>query len=294
MGLPAYMRARTPADMHRVLLAADGGRVVGVANSDFTPSHMLVTQIGDTVYDTNRADPWDLVAEGPGVSRGRSAYGQASGFVAQTLEHRTNGQRYRAKRIEAFNFAAGSWSVLFPWRFDVGSGGWCIGNIRGPRPEDPFYGHTTSVTWGEDRGWACSYNGDGGFGFGAYGPVSNVDNWINMDTVWGSYDARDGRWRYLETGYNHLARTAWMTCSKRLDEGGGVAICAQQTALGPGDLTSPDYFATGCPMYGVERSWFDGAIGLPICVFLDDVAISRWHSRLWALPVLQVDLERNE
>lgn len=289
-GLPPYFAARTPAAMHRVLVAADGGRVAG---ADFTPSHMLVTQSGDTVYDVNRADPWDLVSEGATAYRGRAAYGGAS-FVAQTLEHAVNGHRYRAKRIEAFNFAAGSWSVLLPWRYEVGGGGWCIGTINGPRPEDPFYGHTTTTTWGEDRGWACSYNGDGGFGFGAYGPVANADNWINMDTVWGTYDARDGRWRFLETGYNHLARTAWMTCSKRGDEGGGVAICAQQSAAGPGDLTSPDYFATGCRMYGVSRSWFDGALGLPICVFEGQAAINRWFSRLEALPVLQAQLERYE
>lgn len=289
MGLPAYMRARTPADMHRVLLAADGGRVAG---ADFTPSHMLVTEIDGTVYDTNRADPWDLVAEGPRVGRGRSAYGQASGFVAQTLEHTLGGQRYRAKRIEAFNFGTQSWSVLFPWRVDsVGTGGFFIGNVRGPRPEDPWY---PTPYYGEDRGWAVSSNGDGGFGAVMYGAVDNTANWINMDTVWGTYSAADGAWRMFEVGYNANAKTMWATCSKRLSEGGSVAFCAQQTAALTGDITSPDYFITGQMYYGVEDSRLAGAIGLPICVFEGTVALNRWSSRIWALPVLQVDLERNE
>ncbi len=286
-GLPPYMRARDAAAMNRVLQAADGSL------TDFTPSHMLVTEIAGRVYDVNRSDPWDLISEGPTARRGASSFGASSSFVHQTLEHTEGGRSYRAISSTAFNFGAGSWSVLFPVRYDTrADGGGVMSICRGPNIDDPDY--PTATYHGTNRGWLISLNGDGGFGYFMHGANATAD-WQNTDTIVDSYDAADGLWHFLEVGYNHVAKTGWMTMTKRVAQGGGVAICAQATTNGPGDLTATDaIFSTGSDYYSTTQSNFTGAFGLPICVFLDTVALNRWSSRLTSLPVLQAEMERYE
>ena len=147
-----------------------------------------------------------------------------------------------------------------------------MGNLVGPNPSDPYY--PTQPT-GESRVGQSS-NGDGGFGFMVYG----ASDYHNTDTVYGSFNAADGRWRWAEIGNNPNAKTTWITVALRTDEiAAGIASglsnaalgatgCADATATGCGDLTSPDPFLLGgYHYYGRREGNQEGAIGLPIVVF---------------------------
>jgi len=297
-GLPPLLRSFTLADIGRVIQASAGaGSAV-----DFTPSHALTRVCGDRIYDVNRDDPWDLVRDGPTATSGQSAIGQAEGFVHQIINTSWHGgDLWRALNLSSFNFGTEAWSVLYPWRYDsAASGGALMGNLVGPNPSDPFY---PTQYYGANRGWGQSSNGDGGFGFMVYG----ADDWHNSDTVWDSYNAADGRWRMAEIGNNPNAKTTWLTVALRTDEIAagiasglagatlGVAACADASATGCGDLTSPDVFLLGgYNYYGVREGNQDGAIGLPIVVFQGAAALNRWLYRFTSLPILQAQLEAYE
>lgn len=296
--LPPLLRSFSLSEIGRVIQASAGAG----SSLDFAPSHALTSVRGDRIYDLNRADPWDLVADGPAAVASRSSIGQASGFAHRTVETREHVPLtlWRALNLSAFNFGTEPWSVLYPWRYDragVPGGGCLMGNAVGPNPSDPYY---PTQYYGANRGWGMSSNGDGGFGFLAYG----ADDYHNTDTVFGSFNAADGRWRMIEIGNNPNAKTTWMTCALRTDEistyiGSGLSNaeygatgCADASATGCGDLTSPDVFLLGgANYYGLRQGNQDGAIGLPIVVFEGAAALNRWLYRFTSLPMLQAQLE---
>jgi hypothetical protein len=300
-GLPPLLRAFSLSEIGRVIQASAGAG----SSVDFTPSHALTSVRGDRIYDANRADPWDLVADGPAAVASRSSIGQSSGFVHRAVETREHVPLtlWRALNLSSFNFGTQAWSVLYPWRYDragVPGGGCLMGNCVGPNPSDPYY---PTQYYGANRGWGMSSNGDGGFGFLAYG----ADDYHNTDTVFGSFNAADGRWRWAEIGNNPNAKTTWMTVALRTDEiatyvGSGLSNaalgatgCADASATGCGDLTSPDVFLLGgANYYGLRQGNQDGAIGLPIVVFQGAAAINRWLHRFVSLPILQAQLEACE
>ncbi len=300
-GLPPLMRSFSLAEIGRVIQASAGAG----SSVDFTPSHALTSVRGGRIYDLNRDEPWDLVADGPTATVGRSPAGEAGGFVHQIINTTWHGRDlWQALNLSSFNFGTEPWSVLYPWRYDRvidgdsgGAGGALMGNLVGPNPDDPYY---PTQYYGANRGWGQSSNGDGGFGFMVYG----ADDWHNTDTVYGSFDAADGRWRMMEIGNNPNAKTTWMTCALRTDEiasyiGSGLVNaeygatgCADATATGCGDLTSPNVFLLGgYNYYGLREGNQDGAIGLPIVVFQGAAALNRWLYRFTSLPVLQAQLE---
>lgn len=303
-GLPPLMRAGSLAEIGAAVQRSAGAG----ASVDFTPSHAIARVIGDTAYDLNRADPWDLERDGAGATIGRSPIGQAGGFVHQIIDTVWHGRDlWHAKTAAGFNFGTEAWSVLYAWRYDRvndveggGAGGALMGNLVGPNPNDPFY---PTQYYGANRGWGQSSNGDGGWGFMVYG----ADEWHNTDTVYGSFNCADGRWRMIEIGNNPTAKTTWMTCALRTDERAAMIAsglvnaeydatgCADASATGTGDLTSPDRFLLGgYNYYGRREGNQDGAIGLPIVVFQGTAAINRWLHRYASLPVLQHQLEACE
>ncbi len=298
-GLPPLMRSFSLAEIGRVIQASAGAG----SSLDFTPSHALTSVVGDRLLDINRDDPWDLVADGPAAVAGRSSIGEASGFVHRTIETQQEVPQtlWRALNLSSFNFGTEAWSVLYPWRYDAqADGGALMGNLVGPNPSDPYY---PTQYYGANRGWGMSSNGDGGFGFMVYG----ASEWHNTDTVWGSYNTADGRWRMAEIGNNPNAKTTWMTVALRTDEiadriadglvnaSYGATGCAAASATGTGDLTSPDVFLLGgSNYYGLRQGNQDGAIGLPIVVFQGQAALNRWLYRYTSLPVLQAQLEAAE
>jgi hypothetical protein len=290
------LRSFTLAEIGRAVQASAGAG----SSVDFTPSHALTSVRGGVAYDLNRSDPWDLISEGPQAAAGRSTIGQASGFVHATIETLDLAtQLWRAQSIAAFNFAADAWSVLYPWRCDtLADGGLIMSNAVGPNSEDPYY--PTATYYGANRGWGPSSNGDGGFGYLMHGTLDHH----NTDTVASSYDAADGRWRWMEIGYNPAAKTSWMTCALRTDEiaaqvaaglaGATYGVCAiaKASASGVGDMTSPDPMILGGNRYGTRQGNQTGAIGLPIVVFEGTAALNRWSYRFTSLPVMQAQLER--
>ena len=295
-GLPPLMRSFSLAEIGRVIQASAGAG----SSVDFTPSHALMSIIGDRLLDLNRDEPWDLVADGPAAVAGRSSIGQAAGFVHRTIETQQEVAQtlWRALNLSSFNFGTEAWSVLYPWRYDSAAAGAALmGNLVGPNGDDPYY---PTQNYGANRGWGMSSNGDGGFGFMVYG----ASDFHNTDTVYGTFDAADGRWRMMEIGNNPAAKTTWMTCALRTDEiasyiasglvnaSYGATGCADATATGCGDLTSPDVFLLGgSNYYGLRQGNQDGAIGLPIVVFQGTAALNRWLYRYTSLPVLQAQLE---
>ena len=146
---------------------------------------------------------------------------------------------------------------------------------------------------GADRGWGWTANADGGFGVAAYGSTG----WPgahNTDTAYGTISIADGKWRVVELGHSQRARTTWMTVARRT-AAGGVDSIAMDSALGVGNITSPDgLFAIGGDYYGQRVAGFTGAIGLPLLVFEGADAETRWLSRMTSLPVLQAQLEAYE
>lgn len=303
-GLPPLLRAFSLDAIGRAIQSSAGAG----PSVDFTPSHALVSVRGDRIYDLNRADPWDLVRDGPGATVSRSPIGQASGFVHNVINTIWHGRDlWHAIHLSSFNFGTEPWSVLYPWRYDRvidgdsgGAGGALMGNLVGPNPSDPYY---PTQYYGANRGWGQSSNGDGGFGFMVYG----ASDYHNTDTVYGSFNAADGRWRWAEIGNNPNAKTTWITVALRTDEiasysGAGLSNaalgatgCADATATGCGDLTSPDPFLLGgYNYYGLRQGNQDGAIGLPIVVFQGTAALNRWLYRFASLPILQAQLEAYE
>ena len=302
-GLPSLLRAFSLDAIGRAMQRAAGAGT----SIDLTPSHAIASVVGDVARDLNRAEPWDLVREGPGCVVGRSTIGQAAGFVHTTMETVWHGRDlWHATTADAFNFSTQAWAVMYPWRYDrvvfvdgvFSAGGALMGNLVGPNPDDPYY---PTQYYGANRGWGMSSNGDGGFGFMVYG----ADEWHNTDTVWESYDAADGRWRWAIIGNNPAAKTTYLTVALRTDERAaalaaglagaqyGVAACAAASATGTGDLTSPDRFILGgYNYYGAREGNQDGAVGLPLIVFEGSAALNAWLYRFTFLAVLQAQLER--
>ena len=288
MRLPPLLRAYSLAAIDDVL--AD---IHGTSALDFTPTHALTRIVDGTVLDVNRSDPWDLVSEGAGATVARTDYGKPdhvhysleSTFAATTL--------WRATSQAAFRFASQSWSLMFPWRYDAeADGGLFMSHVKGPNPSDPWY--PTVETYGENRGWGISANGDGGAcGILMYGAT----DWHNVDFTPGTQNFADGLWRMVEVGYNATAKTSWLTVAQRRNKTDiPMAVSATHTSAGgAGDMTGTDsWFLLGGHYYGVRRAEMTGGVGLPLIVFEDAAAENRYDVRHAELPVLQAQLEAYE
>lgn len=291
MRLPPLLRSFSLAAIDDVL--AD---IHGTSRLDFTPSHALTRIVDGVVLDVNRSDPWDLVSEGATATDARMVYGKPD-FHSRSLETIYQGaHRWIAKSTAAFNFdSLESWSVMFPWRYDtegVPGGAWMMGNLVGPRPDNPWY--PTPTTYGADKGWAMSANGDGGCGVSVYGDTG-ADKWPNVDISAGLYNCADGRWRMVELGYSLPNTQAWLTVAHRTDEGAGVQNILYTSTTGIGNSTSPDgRFMLGQNYYGVAMAGLNGGVGLPLIAFEGTAADNRYAVRLAELPVLQAQLEAYE
>lgn len=294
MRLPPLLRAFSLAAIDDVL--AD---IHGTSALDFTPSHALTTIVRDgphsRVYDANREDPWDLVSEDElgGASLARTSYGKPD-HVHHSLETTNLATGlWRAQQQSAFRFASQSWSLMFPWRYDTeANGGLILSHIKGPNPADVFY--PTPITYGQNRGWGMSANGNGGAcGMLMYGTAGQH----NTDFSAFGHNFADGRWRMVEIGYHASRKESWLTVAQRrnaTDTPLAVNVL-QASASGVGDMSSTDsWFLLGGDYYGNRHANQTGGIGLPLVVFEGTPAENRYAVRLAELPVLQAQLEAYE
>lgn len=292
MVTPPFLAASSLADLGGALSSAAG------VSLDLTPTHALASIRGSVALDLNRAAPWDLKADGGTAIRGESPIG-APGFVHHTMQTKWHDPtRWVAQSAAAFNFASQPWAVLFPWRVDVqGAGDLIMGNLKGPRHDDPWYQPAQGVAdYGADRGWGVSSNGspNGGFGFMQYGSAG----WHNVDTTAatsGLYDNSDGKWRVAMIGCVPDLGLSWLCVARRISEGGGVVPVTYQGAPGaPGDITSPDgLFVIGSHYWGVNLAGQTGAIGLPLVAFEHGAAVNCHTARVALLTGLQRQLEES-
>ncbi len=287
MRLPPLLRSFSLAAIDDVLADIHGTSVL-----DFTPSHALTRIVDGTVLDVNRSDPWDLVSEGAGATVARTPYGKPD-HVHHSLETVNLATRlWRAQYQHAFRFAAQSWSLMFPWRYDTeASGGLILSHIKGPNPDDAYY--PTPIVYGQNRGWGMSANGDGGAcGLLMYG----ADGQHNIDFSAGMYDFSDGLWRMVEIGYHASRKESWLTVAQRRGASGpGAVNILHATVSGVGDMASTDsWFLLGGDYYAIREANQTGGIGLPLVVFEDGPAENRYAVRIAELPVLQAQLEAYE
>lgn len=296
MRLPPLLRSFSLAAIDDVL--AD---IHGTSRLDFTPTHALTRVVHDgphsRVYDANREDPWDLVSEDEagGASLARTNYGRPD-HVHHSLETVNLATRlWRAQYQHAFRFAAQSWSLMFPWRYDTeANGGLILSHIKGPAPGDVYY--PTETTYGENRGWGMSANGNGGAcGMLMYGAAGQH----NTDFSAFGHNFADGLWRMVEIGYDATAKTSWLTVAHRRAEtsveAAGAVSVSQTSGSGVGDMSSTDsWFLLGGDYWGIRQANQTGGIGLPLVVFEGTPAENRYAVRTAELPVLQAQLEAYE
>lgn len=294
MRLPPLLRSFSLAAIDDVL--AD---IHGTSRLDFTPTHALTRVVYDgphsRVYDANREDPWDLVSEDEagGASLARTNYGRPD-HVHHSLETVNLATRlWRAQYQHAFRFAAQSWSLMFPWRYDtMASGGLVLSHIKGPAPGDVYY--PTETTYGQNRGWGMSANGNGGAcGMLMYGAAGQH----NTDFSAFGENFSDGRWRMVEIGYHAGRKESWLTVAQRRDKTNSpLAVnILHATASGVGDMTNTDsWFLLGGDYWGIRQANQTGGIGLPLVVFEGAPAENRYAVRIAELPVLQAQLEAYE
>ena len=289
MRLPPIMRAFSLAAIDDVLAS-----IHGTSRLDFTPSHALTRIVGGVVLDVNRADPWDLVSEGTTATDARMVYGKPD-HHSRSLETIEGGaHRWIARTQAAFRFSTQSWSLMFPYRVDTeADGGLILSHIKGPNPDDIFY--PTPITYGQNRGWGMSSNGNGGAcGFLMYGSAGQHNTDFSAFTV----NFADGLWRMVEIGYNATANTSWLTVAHRRSDasaGAAGAVSISQTSAGLGNMSSTDgWFSTGGDYRGVRAANQTGGIGLPLIVFEGTAAENRYAVRIAELPVLQHQLEAYE
>jgi hypothetical protein len=288
MRLPPLLRAYSLAAIDDVL--AD---IHGTSALDFTPTHALTRIVDGTVLDVNRSDPWDLVSEGAGATVARTPYGKPD-HVHHSLETVNLATRlWRAQYQHAFRFAAQSWSLMFPWRYDTeASGGLILSHIKGPNPDDAYY--PTPIVYGQNRGWGMSSNGNGGAcGLLMYGSSGQH----NIDFSAFGENFADGRWRMVEIGYHAALKESWLTVAQRRDKTNSpLAVnILHATAPGVGDMTNTDaWFMLGGDYYAIRQANQTGGIGLPLVVFEDGPAENRYAVRIAELPVLQAQLEAYE
>lgn len=157
-----------------------------------------------------------------------------------------------------------------------GFGGTFIGPLRGPNRNNPHSGNGN--TYGADRGWTLSSNGDGLYGFAFYGTegIADQDARVfrpNVDMTIGTASNVDRGFRILIAGYSpdlggagvgggYLWTADATQCPvEYFDPGGGVG--------GAGDLSCPDgRMAVGAVEYGSNTSstsdafvtYFDGVV----------------------------------
>ena len=288
MRLPPLLRAFSLAAIDDVL--AD---IHGTSRLDFTPTHALTRIVDGTVLDVNRSDPWDLVSEGPTATDARMDYGKPD-FHARSLETTNLDSRlWRAKTQAAFRFGTQSWSLLFPWRYDAeADGGLILSHIKGPNPDDAYY--PTPITYGQNRGWGMSANGNGGAcGLLMYGSAGQH----NIDFSAFGESFCDGRWRMVEIGYHATRKESWLTVAQRRDKTDSpMAVnILHATASGVGDMSNTDaWFMLGGDYYAIRQANQTGGIGLPLVVFEGTPAENRYAVRIAELPVLQAQLEAYE
>ena len=288
MRLPPLLRAFSLAAIDDVLAG-----IHGTSRLDFTPTHALTRIVDGVVLDVNRSDPWDLVNEGAASPDERMDYGKPD-FHARSLETTNLDSRlWRAKTQAAFRFASQSWSLMFPWRYDTeANGGLILSHIKGPNPADVFY--PTPITYGQNRGWGMSANGNGGAcGMLMYGAAGQH----NTDFSAFGHNFADGLWRMVEIGYHASRKEAWVTVAQRrnaTDTPLAVNVL-HATAPGVGDMTNTDaWFMLGGDYYAIRQANQTGGIGLPLVVFEDGPAENRYAVRIAELPVLQAQLEAYE
>mgnify|MGYP007100042048 CR=1 FL=1 len=294
MRLPPLLRAFSLAAIDDVL--AD---IHGTSRLDFTPTHALTRVVYDgphsRVYDANRSDPWDLVSEDEAgdAQLARTPYGKPD-HVHHSLETVHLATRlWRAQYQHAFRFAAQSWSLLFPWRYDtIANGGLILSHIKGPNPDDAYY--PTPIVYGQNRGWGMSANGNGGAcGMLMYGSAGQH----NIDFSAFGQNFADGRWRMVEIGYHATRKESWLTVAQRRDKTDSpMAVnILHATASGVGDMSNTDsWFMLGGDYWGIRQANQTGGIGLPLVVFEGTPAENRYAVRIAELPVLQAQLEAYE
>lgn len=287
MRLPPLLRAFSAAAIDDVL--AD---IHGTSRLDFTPTHALTRIVDGVVLDVNRSDPWDLVNEGAASPDERLIYGKPD-FHSRSLETTNLDYRlWRAKTQSAFRFAAQSWSLMFPWRYDtMADGGLILSHIKGPNPDDVWY--PTPTVYGQNRGWGMSSNGNGGgCGLLMYGSSGQH----NVDFSAFTYNFADGLWRMVEIGYHAGRKESWLTVAQRRGSSGpGAVNILYATASGVGDMTNTDaWFMLGGDYYAIRQANQTGGIGLPLVVFEGAPAENRYAVRIAELPVLQHQLEAYE
>lgn len=295
MTAPAFMTATTLYDVWQALAEAIGSTL------DMLPTHAITSIRDGMALDLNRADPWDLKADGGTAIRGESPIG-APTFMHHTMRTTRNAPaRWVALRPEAFDFSTQAWSVLFPWCVTERGAGHCfMSKLKGPRTDDIWYPWATNL--GADKGWGVTANGDGGFGLMQYGVIADPGGavptkadpfgWHNNDVSPNTYAADDGRWRMFEVGYSPEAKTSWLTVAKRGSEGGGVKDVLCTSSLGAGDMHCPDeLFTLGFNYYGARIAGQTGAVGLPLIAFEGAAAINRFATRAQSLPALQAQIE---
>jgi len=294
MRLPPLLRSFSLAAIDDVL--AD---IHGTSRLDFAPTHALTRVVYDgphsRVYDANREDPWDLVSEDEagGASLARTNYGRPD-HVHHSLETVNLATRlWRAQYQHAFRFSTQSWSLMFPWRYDTeANGGLILSHIKGPAPGDVFY--PTPITYGQNRGWGMSANGNGGAcGTLMYGSAGQH----NIDFSAYTQSFADGRWRMVEIGYHATRKESWLTVAQRRDKTDSpMAVnILHATASGVGDMSNTDsWFMLGGDYWGIRQANQTGGIGLPLVVFEGTPAENRYAVRIAELPVLQAQLEAYE
>lgn len=277
MGWPAILMARSAARHERVLRRAAARAV------DLSPSSLIAGAVGDLagdligdrhLYRTGSAAPAArAVAAGAGIWSMRTTV-----EIPDTWEAAPGD----------YNFGVDPWAFLIIAGFRArGGGSWCLGNLVGPNPDDPYF--TDTVAYGTDRGYGVTSNGDGGMGFAIAGDTGNY----NADVAEDAVDLADRQVGAYVFGYSVAARTGYLR-SARLP-GLGIAQAANDAAptrqgRAPGDITSEGRFALRCD-WRARRVCGASWDVLLLAVYEGAAAENVYAYHLDFLPMLQADLD---
>jgi len=201
--IPAILRARNAAQVQRVLRRAAAQPAL-----DFAPSHLIVGHAIRAGAASDLIGSWHLTCEERDTLTARASFGQADGFYVPAMRVESGStEAWTTTDTTAWNFST-YFAVLMVVRFVTeGSGGYFIGNLKGPDIGDPHpLGGTPWISpdFGNDLGWGISANGGGGFGVGLYGDAAEPGRFdINNDA--GGINLADGAWRVVSLVYDNAS-----------------------------------------------------------------------------------------
>ena len=230
---------RTPP----ILAAQTAAEVAAILGGSCLPGHIVDVSAAGAV---DLLGSWHLASEGGDAVLTTTPY--APRFRGMHTNYASTNTWIAASQTP-FNFGTGSWAVLFVNRFyksppdlpnSSGGGGFFIGNMKGPKASNPILGDGLN-TYGDDRGWGISANGDGGMGF----QITGTTGLLNCDLT--GHDFTDGKFRVHVLGYNATLGFGFMTGAAYdlvIDPDNPGVFTFQSD---PGDITSTDgIFALRC------------------------------------------------